>query len=79
MEGGRPYRLEMQAKLKTDFCASLYDFWGEDLARLLDGEGVLLNLASAEYSRNVLPHLSHGIRGITLPGGTGDRRAGRAD
>lgn len=64
-DGVRPYRLEMQAKLKTDFCASLYDFWGEDLARLLDGEGVLLNLASAEYSRSVLPHLPHGIRVIT--------------
>ena len=64
-DGVRPYRLEMQAKLKTDFCASLYDFWGEDLARLLDGEGVLLNLASAEYSRSVLPHLPPGIRVIT--------------
>ena len=64
-DGVSPYRLEMQAKLKTDFCASLYDFWGEDLARLLDEEGVLLNLASAEYSRSVLPHLPHGIRVIT--------------
>lgn len=64
-DGVRPYRLEMQAKLKTDFCASMYDFWGEDLARLLDGEGVLLNLASAEYSRSVLPHLPPGIRVIT--------------
>ena len=64
-DGVTPYRLEMQAKLKTDFCASMYDFWGEDLARLLDGEGVLLNLASAEYSRSVLPHLPPGIRVIT--------------
>ena len=64
-DGVVPYRLEMQAKLKTDFCASMYDFWGEDLARLLDGEGVLLNLASAEYSRSVLPHLPPGIRVIT--------------
>lgn len=64
-DGVSPYRLEMQAKLKTDFCASMYDFWGEDLARLLDGEGVLLNLASAEYSRSVLPHLPPGIRVIT--------------
>ena len=65
LDGIVPYRLEMQAKLKTDFCASMYDFWGEDLARLLDGEGVLLNLASAEYSRSVLPHLPPGIRVIT--------------
>lgn len=64
-DGVSPYRLEMQAKLKTDFCASLYDFWGEDLERQLDGEGVLLNLASAEYSRSVLPHLPPGIRVIT--------------
>ena len=35
------------------------------MARLLDGEGVLLNLASAEYSRSVLPHLPPGIRVIT--------------
>ena len=61
-----PYRLEMQAKLKTPFCASLYDFWGDSLARALaEEDGVVLNLASEEYARAIRPHLPGGVRLIT--------------
>ena len=28
-DGVSPYRLEMQAKLKADFCRNLYEFWGD--------------------------------------------------
>lgn len=38
-DGVRPYRLEMQAKLKTDFCASLYDFWGGGLGEAVGRGG----------------------------------------
>ena len=34
-DGVTPYRLEMQARLRTDFCADLYDFWGDGPCRAL--------------------------------------------
>lgn len=54
-----PYRLEMQARLSTDRGADLYSYWGDALCRALLAEGMtaLVNLASGEYSRSVLPHL----------------------
>lgn len=54
-----PYRLEMQAKLKTDSAADLYGYWGDSLYRELLREGMteLVNLASGEYSKAVLPYL----------------------
>ena len=54
----RPYRLEMQARFPhppehTDF-RTVYDFWGDRIAGELSGFRIL-NLASAEYSKAVLP------------------------
>ncbi|MBO5667450.1 MAG: YaaA family protein, partial [Firmicutes bacterium] len=37
-DGVVPYRLEMGARLKTDLCKDLYDFWGNHLYRRLVGE-----------------------------------------
>lgn len=66
MDGVTPYRLEMQAKLKTEFCKNLYDFWKDSLYQSLKKEDdVLINLASAEYSKAVLPHVKHSMRVIT--------------
>lgn len=54
-----PYRLEMGRKLHTRRGESLYDFWGNGIAkelnRLQDGESdpVVLNLASNEYFKSV--------------------------
>ena len=55
-----PYRLEMQAKLKTDKGSDLYEYWSDSLYRELLREGTteLVNLTSGEYSRAVLPWLS---------------------
>ena len=64
-DGGAPYRLEMQAKLRTDFCPDLYRFWGDSLGRRLTRESdLVLNLASEEYARAVVPHLK-GVRCVT--------------
>ncbi len=55
----QPYRLEMAMKLETSSGATLYDFWTETITRMLtrqlksNGGGVLINLASGEYSRAV--------------------------
>ncbi|MDO9076849.1 MAG: peroxide stress protein YaaA [Brevundimonas sp.] len=51
----QPYRLEMGARLKTRRGSSLYDFWGDRIAKQLNadaegqGQRVLVNLASQEY------------------------------
>ena len=55
------YRLEMQARLKTDFCKNLYDFWGADIYNAVRDD-VILNLASAEYSKAVRRFAEPGIR-----------------
>lgn len=60
-----PYRLEMQAKLKVGDCRNLYDFWQEDLYREVCDEGVILNLASKEYSRCIQPFISEQDRLVT--------------
>ena len=58
LDGVTPYRLEMQAKVAGDGCRDLYAFWGGKVAQALAGEaGWVLDLASKEYSRAVLPHL----------------------
>ncbi len=56
----RPYRLEMGSTLKCGRANSLYEFWGDTLAKNLtaeikaQGQDTLVNLASAEYSRAAL-------------------------
>lgn len=63
LDGVTPYRLEMQAKLRTDFCRDLYDFWGGRLAKCLGSEtDLILNLASEEYAKAVRRHLPVGTR-----------------
>lgn len=62
-DGVTPYRLEMQARLSAGGCADLYAFWGSKLADQLASEtDIVLNLASAEYSRAVKPHLPPSVR-----------------
>nr|WP_326184939.1 peroxide stress protein YaaA [uncultured Oscillibacter sp.] len=63
LDGVTPYRLEMQAKLRTEFCRDLYDFWGDRLAKRLAAEtDLILNLASEEYARAVRHRLPAGTR-----------------
>lgn len=57
-DGVAPYRLEMQAKLSVDGAKDLYAFWGGQLAaQLAEESDWVLNLASKEYSRAVIPYL----------------------
>ncbi|PPK84334.1 hypothetical protein CLV84_4104 [Neolewinella xylanilytica] len=55
----QPYRLEMGTSLETDRGANLYDFWGDKITDLLnqdldeDGTGLVLNLASKEYTKSL--------------------------
>ena len=51
-----PYRLEMKTKLPVKKAENLYQFWGEKVAKHLKQDTeYLVNLASDEYSKVVLP------------------------
>lgn len=69
-----PYRLEMQAKLAVAGAKNLYEFWGDTLAAMLEQEAAaceqhepltLVNLASQEYAKAVVPHVSATTQVIT--------------
>ncbi len=57
LDGMQAYRLEMGSRLKTRRGTSLYDYWGDQIAKKLNAEaeaidtGVLINCASQEYFR----------------------------
>lgn len=88
----QPYRLEMGAKLNVDNAKNLYAFWGGALARAVCGYmddetppktgaaahagTCVVNLASVEYAKAVLPHLDQNSRCITCIFGE-DLRAGK--
>lgn len=59
MDGVRPYRLEMQAKLSIGIYDDLYDYWGDNLYKaIIDDDHVIINLASKEYSKCIEKYLS---------------------
>ena len=61
LDAMQPYRLEMGSRLKTRRGTSLYDYWGEDLSKMLNaqaevvGTDTLINCASQEYFGAVAP------------------------
>lgn len=61
-----PYRLEMSAKMEIESSRNLYSFWGDRLARaIISAGGIVVNLASVEYAKAVLPHLPPTVRVVT--------------
>lgn len=55
-DGVVPYRLEMQARLKTAGAGDLYAYWGDRLFKVLKEEASqVVNLASKEYEKAILP------------------------
>lgn len=56
----QPYRLEMKTSLKTSSSKDLYEFWSDTLANNLKSEmsagEKIINLASNEYSKALLPY-----------------------
>lgn len=74
--GVEPYRLEMGAKLAVDNARDLYAFWGDKLACAIAPTGsntTVVNLASVEYAKAVLPHLAGDATTITCLFGEGVR------
>lgn len=71
-----PYRLEMGAKLAVDDACDLYAFWGDKLACAIAPTGsntTIVNLASAEYAKAVLPRLTTDATVVTCLFGEGIR------
>ncbi len=71
-----PYRLEMGAKLAVDDARDLYAFWSDKLARAIAPAGsntTIVNLASVEYAKAVLPHLVPAATAVTCLFGEGIR------
>lgn len=71
-----PYRLEMGAKLAVDDACDLYAFWDDKLARAIAPAGsntTIVNLASVEYAKAVLPHLAADVTAVTCLFGEGVR------
>ena len=75
-DGVLPYRLEMQARLKTPEGKDLYEFWGDTLAAEVFGEtDCVVNLASREYSQCLFRYVPSGARFITCV--FGERKDGK--
>ncbi len=66
MDGVVPYRLEMQAKAGIGDAKDLYGLWGGLLyEQVRDESGIIINLASKEYSKCVEKYLTGGDIYIT--------------
>lgn len=67
MDGVTPYRLEMQAKAAVGNAANLYEYWGNRLYHAVrDDSGIIINLASKEYSKCIEKYLSPEDKYITI-------------
>ena len=59
MDGVTPYRLEMNAKATIGNEKNLYEYWGDMLYKgVRDEKGIIINLASKEYSKCIERYLS---------------------
>ena len=67
MDGVTPYRLEMQARASINGYKNLYDLWGSRIYESVrDQDGVIINLASKEYSKCVEKYLTKHDTYITV-------------
>ena len=67
MDGVTPYRLEMQAKASIGGNRNLYELWGSRLYEAVrDESGVIVNLASKEYSKCIEKYLMPEDRYLTI-------------
>lgn len=66
MDGVTPYRLEMQAKASVGGKKDLYEYWGKRLYdEVKDTDGIIINLASKEYSKCIEKYLDENDTYIT--------------
>ena len=67
LDGVKPYRLEMQAKVTVGDTQNLYGYWKAQLYQaVIDDSRVIINLASKEYSKCIEKYLSPDDKYITV-------------
>ena len=67
LDGVKPYRLEMQAKVTIGNTRNLYDYWGDLLYQsVIDDSRIIINLASKDYSKCIEKYLSPKDTYITI-------------
>ena len=67
MDGVVPYRLEMQTKAAVKGHRDLYSLWGDSLYQAVkDESGIIINLASKEYSKCIEKYLTKDDTYITI-------------
>lgn len=64
-DGIYPYRLEMAYRLTDEPFKNLYAYWADRIAKALPSTETIVNLAAAEYSKAVLPHLEPSAKVVT--------------
>lgn len=57
LDSVKPYRLEMAYKLPDTRYVNLVKFWGDKIAMLIPGDGPIINVSAAEYTKAVLPYV----------------------
>ena len=66
LDGVGTYRLEMESPISIPGYGDLYSYWGGKIASsLMEDERLLVNMASAEYSKAVLPYLPSTVTVVT--------------
>ena len=66
LDGVETYRLEMESPISIPGYGDLYSYWGGKIASsLMEDDRLLVNLASAEYSKAVLPYLPSTVTVVT--------------
>ena len=66
LDGVGTYRLEMENPISIPGYGDLYSYWGGKIASsLMEDDRLLVNLASAEYSKAVLPYLPSTVTVVT--------------
>lgn len=61
-----PYRLEMQTRISINGSVNLYDYWNSSIYEALAMEAnTIINLASNEYSKSILPYVDTHVTYIT--------------
>lgn len=67
MDGVKPYRLEMMAKVSIHHTKNLYEYWGDRLYQVIqDASGIIINLASKEYAKCIEKYLQEKDQFITI-------------
>lgn len=67
MDGVKPYRLEMMAKVFVNDTKNLYAYWRDLLYKeIIDESGIIINLASKEYAKCIEKYLQEKDQFITI-------------